>query len=83
MNRVSLLIEHLDFEMLLQIHAEALQETKKPKQQNRFHHKTAKKQTPTAFTKLKHGKKQHKRKTSIYNSTDPHCFQTTSLIPIP
>ena len=44
---------------------------------------TAKKQTPTAFTKLKHGKKRHKRKTSIYNSTDPHCFQTTSLIPIP
>ena len=29
MNRVSLLIEHLDFEMLLQIHAEAPQETKK------------------------------------------------------
>ena len=28
MNRVSLLIEHLDFEMLLQIHAEAPQETK-------------------------------------------------------
>ena len=29
MNRVSLLIEHLDFEMLLKIHAEAPQETKK------------------------------------------------------
>ena len=28
MNRVSLLIEHLDFEMLLQTHAEAPQETK-------------------------------------------------------
>ena len=48
---------------------------KKPKQRDR-------KQTPTAFTKLKHGKKQHKRKTSIYNSIDSHCFQTTFLIPI-
>ena len=28
MNRVSLLIEHLDFEMLLQTHAEVPQETK-------------------------------------------------------